>query len=74
VKRDLVEVLDCGPKAKRELTNLERELAKLKEEMTVMGLRREPLAPPAAVKMLWPPRQGNQFHPSVTCPTAISLR
>jgi hypothetical protein len=41
VKRQVGEVSDCCPKVKKDLTNLERELAKLKEEMRTM----KPLAP-----------------------------
>jgi hypothetical protein len=60
VKRDVGEVFDCCPKVKKDLTNLEREVAKLKEEIKVMNQKQaqleiranqpkaDPLAPPAA--------------------------
>jgi hypothetical protein len=50
VRREVVglkaELPDCCPKAKKDLANLEHELAKLIEEMRAMKLRTEPLAPP----------------------------
>jgi ABC-type enterochelin transport system substrate-binding protein len=36
MKRNIGEVFDCFPKVKKDLTNLERELARLKEEMRTM--------------------------------------
>jgi septal ring factor EnvC (AmiA/AmiB activator) len=48
VRRDVGEVSDCCPKVKKDLTNLEREIAKLKEEMRTARPKAEPLAPAAA--------------------------
>jgi hypothetical protein len=48
MKRAVGEVSDCCQKVKKDLTNLERELAKLKEEMKVTMSKADPLAPVAA--------------------------
>jgi hypothetical protein len=48
MKRAVGEVSDCCPKVKKDVTNLERELAKLKEEIRIMRPKADPLAPPGA--------------------------
>jgi cell division protein FtsB len=48
VPRLKVQLSDCCPKVKRDLTNLEQEVAKLKEETGAMRPKPEPLAPPVA--------------------------
>jgi hypothetical protein len=57
MKRDVGEVSNCCPKVKKDLTNMERELAKLKEEMRATRPKAEPLAPPA-VDVVFSPAVG----------------
>jgi hypothetical protein len=45
VKRDIGEICDCGPKVKKDLRNLERELAKLKEESRQMKMMTKQFPP-----------------------------
>jgi hypothetical protein len=48
VKQDIGDVYECCPKVKKDIMNLEWELAKLKDEMRATRRKAELLAPPAA--------------------------
>jgi hypothetical protein len=54
------EVSDCCTKVKKDLTNLEQKLAKLKEEIKATQPKGEKLAPPPN-----PPKQAKHFSPSL---------
>jgi hypothetical protein len=71
--RDLGEVSDCCPKVKKDLTSLEQQLAKLKEEMREMRPKAVPLASPAtdgavpsAPEAASPARKSSSSSPSQT--------
>jgi hypothetical protein len=75
------ELSDCCPKVNQNLTNLERELAKLKEEVRTMSPKPELLAPPGAEiavppaqKADAPPRKpsGNSPPPDIIPPPSKS--
>jgi hypothetical protein len=48
VKRDIGQFSECCPKVKKDLMDLQQELAKLKEEMRATRSKTDQLAPPAA--------------------------
>jgi hypothetical protein len=65
-----VQLSDCCPKVKRDLTNLEQEVAKLKEETGAMRPKPEPLAPPAADGAVPPAPKG--VAPAQKCSSSSS--
>jgi hypothetical protein len=59
VKRDIGQVSDCCPRLKKDLTNLEQELTKLKAEMRATKPAPVPPSTPP------PPKPARQFPPSM---------
>jgi hypothetical protein len=52
---------DCCPKVKKDLTNLTPELARLKEEITTMKPKADPLAQPAVDTAVSPAPEGSSL-------------
>jgi chromosome segregation ATPase len=63
-KRDIGQVSDCCPKVKKDLTDLQQELARLKEEMRATRPKAEPLAPPTANSAV-PPAPHHRHPPNL---------
>jgi prefoldin subunit 5 len=68
VKRDIRQVSGCCPKVQKDLTNLEQELAKLKEEMRATRPKAEPLAHPADVTVPPARKPAATARTPPTCP------
>jgi outer membrane murein-binding lipoprotein Lpp len=73
VKRGIGDVSDCRPKVKKDLMNLERELAQLKEEMRATRPKAE-LAPPSADATVTPaPASSAPANPAAASPQNVAL-